>query len=241
MLLKLRDLNGRIVEGRDGKIGTIRAACFDGQAWTVRYWVLDTDGRFGNKELPVSTAAVPDQDFNAGLFCSRLTAEQVQQAPVIDLSKPAPLLEEQAAAEYYGWPRYWENVAAAHENYAEESGGITCAVAERTGPPLYDSRAFTGYNVIASDGGIGRVDDFISDSSNWRIRYFIVDTFSMPGRKVLVAPRWVINVNTFRAEVHVNIAQGLLMNGPEYDPAVPIDQQFERRFCAYYGLPENWC
>jgi hypothetical protein len=132
-------------------------------------------------------------------------------------------------------------MATPHGNYADRSGGVTCALAERHGPPLYDVRSFAGYRVIASDGEAGVIEDGIVDSHTWRVRYFIIDFMAIPGRKLLIAARWIINVNTFRSEVHINIAQGLLANGPEYDPSVPLDQRFEQEFCSYYGLPENWC
>ena len=44
-----------------------------------------------------------------------------------------------------------------------------------------------GYAIRATDGVIGRVDDFYFDDEHWGIRYLVVDTGTwLSGRKVLI-------------------------------------------------------
>ncbi len=49
-----------------------------------------------------------------------------------------------------------------------------------------------GSYIEAKDGDIGHVEDFIIDDTAWAVRYMIVDTVNwLPGKKVLVSPRWI--------------------------------------------------
>lgn len=45
------------------------------------------------------------------------------------------------------------------------------------------------FEIVATDGRIGAVDDFYFDDERWAIRYVVVDTGRwMPGRRVLISP-----------------------------------------------------
>ena len=47
----------------------------------------------------------------------------------------------------------------------------------------------TGFKIIASDGPIGTVSDFLFDDITWLVRWMVVDTGNwLPGRKVLLPP-----------------------------------------------------
>lgn len=44
-------------------------------------------------------------------------------------------------------------------------------------------------NLRATDGGIGRCEDFLFDDRFWTIRYMVANTRKwLPGRKVLISP-----------------------------------------------------
>jgi hypothetical protein len=54
---------------------------------------------------------------------------------------------------------------------------------------LRNVKDLRGYAIRATDGVIGRVDDFYFDDDDWGIRYLVVDTGSwLSGRKVLISP-----------------------------------------------------
>jgi len=49
--------------------------------------------------------------------------------------------------------------------------------------------ALRGWTIQASDGEIGKVDDFYFDDEKWVVRYLVADTGSwLQGRRVLVTP-----------------------------------------------------
>ena len=56
---------------------------------------------------------------------------------------------------------------------------------------LRSVKQVSDYTIEATDGGVGRVEDFIIDDEPWVIRYMIIDTGNwLPGKKVIVAPPW---------------------------------------------------
>jgi sporulation protein YlmC with PRC-barrel domain len=50
---------------------------------------------------------------------------------------------------------------------------------------LRSTQAVSGYNIYATDGEIGHVEDFIIDDRTWTIRYLIINTSNWwAGKKV---------------------------------------------------------
>lgn len=80
-----------------------------------------------------------------------------------------------------------------------------------------------GYSIGAKDGEIGHVEDFLVHEENWAIQYMVVDTRNwLPGRKVLVAPRWIDNVTWLERKVTINKSREEIKNAPPYDPAAAV-------------------
>ncbi len=76
----------------------------------------------------------------------------------------------------------------------------------------------TGYSIQKTDGEIGHVDDFIVDDDAWTIRYMVIDTGTwLPGKKILVAPRWIATVDWKNSNVYVNLSREAIKSGPEFD------------------------
>src|SRR6476660_3534178 len=54
---------------------------------------------------------------------------------------------------------------------------------------LHKTSQLRGYHIVATDGEIGHVDDFLIDGGNWTLRYLVVDTSNwIGGRSVLISP-----------------------------------------------------
>ena len=97
------------------------------------------------------------------------------------------------------------------------------------------------YVLHAEDGEIGHVDDFILEDDVWAIRYMIVDTRNwLPGRKVLVSPGWITSIDWPGSKVSVSLTVEAIKEGPEYDPAQPINREYEVRLYDFYGRPRYW-
>lgn len=73
------------------------------------------------------------------------------------------------------------------------------------------------------------------------IRYVVVDTRNwLPGKKVLISPRWISGVSWADAEVHADLGSIEIKEAPAWDPAAPIDREYEVRLHSYYGRPPYW-
>lgn len=92
-----------------------------------------------------------------------------------------------------------------------------------------------GYHIEAEDGGIGHVVDFILDDHTWAIRYLEVDTRNWwPGKKVLIAPQWIHRVRWPESVVYVDLPTEVIKNSPEYNPELPVSEEYEARLSDYY-------
>jgi hypothetical protein len=126
----------------------------------------------------------------------------------------------------------------------DASRGAETAAPGATGggdPHLRSAREIAGYHIAARDGEIGHVADVLVDDEDWSLRYFEVDTRNwLPGKHVLVAPRWVRSIAWAERCVRVDLPRAQIESGPPYDPRVPLDRSYERRLHNHYGYDPYW-
>jgi len=106
---------------------------------------------------------------------------------------------------------------------------------------LRSLKELLGYELLAKDGLIGKVHNFLFDDENWRVRYMVVDTGPwILGRKVLISmsalgqPVWASE--TFP----VDLTREQVENSPEADLAKPVSRRYEERLHRYYNWPAYW-
>jgi hypothetical protein len=69
----------------------------------------------------------------------------------------------------------------------------------------------------------------------------VVDTRNwLPGKKVLVAPAWIREVNWADSQVHVDLSQERIRNSPEYEASAAVNRDYEMKLYDYYGRPKYW-
>jgi sporulation protein YlmC with PRC-barrel domain len=102
-------------------------------------------------------------------------------------------------------------------------------------------KSFIGYSVRATDGELGKVDEFYFDDLTWTIRYMVVETGSwLSSRKVLISiaalckPEW--ETRTFP----VNLTCDQVRKSPEIDTQRPVYRQHEAELHEYYRWPQYW-
>lgn len=242
MLRSLEDLLGYTVHATDGDIGTVHGFYFDDQVWTIRYIVVDTGTWLPGRRVLISPLAFGEADWETRRIYVGLTREQVENSPSIELDRPVSRQKEETIRAYYGWPPYWTGTAAVTTAYAAAALAEQ-ADEERTQEDqhLRSSREVIGYHIHAIDGEIGHVENFIADDETWIIQYMVVDTRNwLPGRKVLVAPTWIEEIDWAEQEVEVDLHQETIENSPEYDPSAPVNREYEARLYDYYGRPKYW-
>ena len=94
--------------------------------------------------------------------------------------------------------------------------------------------SFVGYEVEATDGSIGRIDQASTDVSR---QYLVVDTgFWIFGKKRLIPAGMVTRVEPASSTVYVSMTKDQIKNAPDYDEAMTTqDDAYYDKYGNYYG------
>jgi hypothetical protein len=112
---------------------------------------------------------------------------------------------------------------------------------EESEPGLQSTKEVIGYDIQATDGEIGDVEDFIVDDETWTIRYIVVDTQKwLPGKKVLVFPIFIEQMDWVETKIYVNLTQEKIEHAPPFNPQIPMLRANEAYIYEYYDLPKYW-
>ncbi len=237
MLCSIKQLGGYAVAAQDGEVGKVAHAYFDDRLWTIRHLVAGTGTWLSGRDVLISPHAVQRIDEERRQVAVNLTRRQVEQAPDIDTDKPVSRQQEARYYDYYGYPYYWGGAGLWGPAAFPMGAGAVVAMASTEGtstlppdrqtqdrgeqgdPHLRSSAEVTGYAVEARDGGIGHVEDILFDPQSWAIRHVVIDTRNwLPGRKVLVEPAAIEDVDWSGRQVRVNLTREAVKASPEYRP-----------------------
>src|SRR6185312_14134654 len=101
---------------------------------------------------------------------------------------------------------------------------------------LRSSNVVIGYEIMATDGPIGSVENFVFDDKSWAIRYIVVDTRKwLRGKHVLLSPEWIDGVSWSEHEVYVKVTRDAIQTSPEYDPSRPLSREHEAALYEHHG------
>jgi hypothetical protein len=249
MLRMMTEIMGYTLEARDGEIGRCRDFLFDDEKWTIRYMVADTAKWLPGRDVLISPMFLEEPDWASKRFPVKLNRKDVQEAPPVQKHLPVSRRFEKILSQYYSLPRYWVGgglwgpyatapMLFEHSKYKLEEDTLPAREedADSEENRLRSSKEVTGYTIKAKDGKFGYVDDFILNDKLWRIRYMVVGTRKwLPGRKVLMSPLWIKKVKWLDRKVTVELTKEAVKNSPEYDPASPVNHEYELKLYDYYG------
>lgn len=248
MLRSMKDVIGYAIKAKDGDTGRITDFYFDDERWVIRYMVTDIGTWMRGKSVLVSTAAFSGSpDWDKKEFPVNLTREMVKDCPDIDSDKPVSRQKEEELHAYYSWPVYWQQ--AAGFSGLPMPVAVSDAVMEKTSTDMKNGgnshlRSFkevAQYKIVANDGVIGQVEDFIADDERWGILYMAADTNGwLPRGKVLVALNWIKDISWDKSEVFVDLSMEQVKNSPAYDPSNGVNREYEDRIYDYYGRKKYW-
>jgi len=162
---------------------------------------------------------------------------------------PVSREQEEKLAKYYGWPVYWTATAVQGDQprwiippVPPVSGQRQVGQCEpvKVDPRLRSVSEVTGYFLHAEDGEVGHAEDFLATVDSWVIRYLVVDTGRWwPGKKILIAPRWIDDIDWSQMRIYVDMPRQRLLNSPEFNPALPMTPEYEKSLCDYYQRSES--
>ncbi|MGH9688891.1 MAG: PRC-barrel domain-containing protein [Candidatus Acidiferrales bacterium] len=224
-LRRLKDCREYTIDAQGTDIGRVRGFYFDDLYWTIRYIVVATGAMPGGREVLISTAAAKSRAWGPLHIRVNLRWEQVERAPSVNLRQPISRQSEIEQHNHYGWPYYWDQRAA---NADIETH-------------LRSSEEVTGYKVAVVDGEIGKVEDFLLDDANWKIRWAVINTDGwLMGKRVLISPRWIRQVDWANRTMDVNLSREQIKDSPKWDPDKPVNRKYELQLHKHYQLPPYW-
>ena len=98
-----------------------------------------------------------------------------------------------------------------------------------------------GASMIATDGGIGRICNFLFDDELWKIRYCVVDVGHwLARREVLISMSAIDQPDWKTKTLRARLTKEQLRNGPDVDSKKPVSRQQEIAMREYFGWPAYW-
>jgi len=261
MLRHSKDLLDLAIDATDGAIGNVKDVYFDGDAWAIRYSVVDGGSWLSSRKVLISPVAAGKPDWSRMQLPVSLTREQVKNSPDIDTDTPVSLQHETDHLDYYRYPHYWGGMGlwgsggypymlvpgdpgyGPADATRAEADGVQARTEARQrqtesdkDPHLRSCKAVAGYHIEASDGEIGHVQGLLVDEESWAIRYLVVSTSNWwLGHDVLVASQWIQGVNWAQQTVAVDLTGDALKQAPWYDPDLPLAREMEIAIYKHYG------
>lgn len=245
MFVKANELNGYSLLSRDGQIGKVRDFYFDDRYWAIRYLVADTGTWLSGRRVllsPYSLMVVDKQEKQIGVDLSK---QKIEGSPSLETDVPVSKQFEERFYGYYGWPVYWGGLHAWGDYPAlirdPEKRRATNKGGKEWNPHLRSTDEVKNYHVQGLDGEVGHVEDFIIDDETWSIVYLIVDTKNwLPGRKVLISPKWIDHISWDGSKVVVKLLRDAILSSPEYLEKDLLTRDYEKKLHGHYNQAGYW-
>lgn len=229
----LRSMVGYGIQATDGDLGKVDDFYFDDETWTIRYMIAKTGNWLLERKVLVSLFALGKPQWESKIFSVNLSTVQVRNSPDIDTQRPVYRQHEIQLNAFYQWPQYWPGIDGGTFGITQQPLIEMPLIQEHIlserndNPHLRSVHQVAGYHIHATDGEIGHIEDFIIDDKKWVIHYLVVDIGNwLPGRKVLISPKWIKNVNWSDASLYLNRSRELVKNSPEFEPSRIIHRDF---------------
>jgi hypothetical protein len=237
MLRSLKDLEGYTASATDGDVGVVDNFFLDDGWWIVRYLVVATGGLLGGRRVLISPLSFREVDWSSRRFHLALTIERIKGSPSVALNQPVSRQHEEDHARYYDNPPYWGGLGP--RGSSSPPGQPAPSVPGDV--HLRSVGVVRGYGVEGTDGAIGHIADFIVDDESWEVRYLVIDVGHWwNGKMVLVAPHWASRISWDERKVHLDLTRRAIQGSPPWDPAAPVNREYETRLYDYYGRPAYW-
>lgn len=106
---------------------------------------------------------------------------------------------------------------------------------------LRNINSLIGHKIHATDGELGKVDEFYFDDLTWDIRYMVVNTGSwLSGRKVLISPVALKTPDWKAKTLPVALTREQVSNSPDIDTEKTVSRRHELELHEHYAWPLYW-
>jgi hypothetical protein len=112
---------------------------------------------------------------------------------------------------------------------------------ERNTKMLRSVSTINHHAVVASDGRIGTVVDFLFDDVSWHVRWAVIKIGEWPiTRKVLVPTSVLSSLDSRGDDLRVRLTMQQVRQSPGIDTERPVSRQMETRLFDHYGSSPYW-
>lgn len=242
MKRSLKNITGYSVEMLDGPKGKVKDFLFDEESWIIRYLEVGFGNLFKDKRILIPKTFLKDPDWNKEHFPVNLDQKDVESCPDLDERAPVSRAYEKKLSEHYEIDYYWPTLYAppvvTTPYYPPRPLHSPSKIVdeEDIDTSLRSFVEVKGYHIRATDGKLGHVADMIVDDEDWQIVYLIIDTSNWrPWSKVVILSiDWMESISYTNRAVTINLESEHIKNAPEYNPAHPIDMDYEKVLYEYY-------
>lgn len=250
MLNKAKTLKNYKLSCIDGEIGKVKEFYFDDHFWAIRYLIVNTGNWLTGRQVIISPYALDGVNIEEQSITINLTKNQIENSPSLYNDEPISRQYEEDYYKYYEWPVYWggPNIWGTNGLYPCIEGSQdqekimgSPQVHEQLENHLHIASDVIGYDIQATDGTIGHVEDFIIDDKTLAIRYLIIDTKNWwPGKKVLISPKWIERVSWDESKVFITLLREDIKQSPEYTDEVLLTRDYENGLYQHYNQQGYW-
>ncbi len=99
-----------------------------------------------------------------------------------------------------------------------------------------DIISLTGYNMEATDGHVGKVEEFYFEDNTWLIRYLILKTGNwFVYRKAIIAQQAIVKSESRPGIFPVNLSKEQIWASPDTDTDKPVSRQQDIQLYGHYA------
>jgi len=106
---------------------------------------------------------------------------------------------------------------------------------------LRSLKILDGYNILARDGELGKVEDILFDDSSWSVRYLVINTEGwLSGRRLLLSSGAVKHPDWASQKIPVELTRKQVEKSPPLEEDAPVSRQYEESLFEYFGWMPYW-
>ncbi len=105
---------------------------------------------------------------------------------------------------------------------------------------LLSLRDITGYRMMARDGEIGKVTDFLFDQRDWSIRYIVDKTSALFGKQVLIDVSAIKKISWSDQVLELSIDKKQVRESPDIDFKSILKKENEQKLIDHFQGTVNW-
>jgi sporulation protein YlmC with PRC-barrel domain len=230
MIQSIKKTYGDQLAATDGPLGAVKDYYFDDRRWAVRYLVADTGTWLPGRLVLIAPHALDHLYQSGKLLFVNLTRQQIENSPGIATHEPVSRQYEARYFQYYGWPNYWQGDGLwGHSGFPmavppaaslmSEQAVAHGIIPDSPEAHLRSTQAVAGYQIQATDGIAGHVNDFLMDEKSWTIQSLVVQIgHRLTGREIEVPTRAVGHISYEASTIFVNLTLAELAASPQPVP-----------------------